>query len=112
MACRADKLGPGDRAIVDCDGRSVGVFNVDGRLFALHNRCPHYAAPVCLGAVSGTALPSDPGSYEYGRDGMILRCPWHGLEFDLETGGCLAQERIKLRTYVAAVEDGEVVVYI
>ena len=32
--CRADELAPGDRVVVDLDGRSVGVFNVGGTFYA------------------------------------------------------------------------------
>lgn len=112
VACNADDLPPGERLVVDCGGRSVGVFNVRGRFWALLNRCPHYAGPLCLGILSGTAVSTDATTYEYGREEMILRCPWHGWEFDIESGQCLAEARIKARAYEVAVENGDVVVYI
>jgi hypothetical protein len=34
----------------------------------------------------GLAQSSDPGEIEYTRLGEILRCPWHGWEFDIRTG--------------------------
>ena len=40
------------------------------------------------------------------REGEILTCPWHGLEFDLTTGRCLANPRVRVRQYPVAVEDG------
>ena len=38
--CRANDLAPGARLIVELGGRSVGVFNIGGQFYALHNRCP------------------------------------------------------------------------
>ena len=80
------EIGPGQRKIVDVDGISIGVFNVDGTFYALRNRCPHQAAPLCQGSLKGTTLPSAPGEYLWARDGEILRCPWHGWEFDVTNG--------------------------
>ena len=36
------------------DGRSIGVFNVQGQYYALRNQCPHQGAPLCRGKVSAT----------------------------------------------------------
>lgn len=109
--CAVDDLPPGSRRIVDVEGRSIGVFNVGGELFAVRNTCPHQGAKLCLGTVSGTMLPSNPYEYRYGRDSRVLRCPWHGWEFDLETGEKLFDEatRARVKTYPASV-DGDVVV--
>lgn len=97
---------------MQANGRSIGVFNVDGHLFALRNTCPHQGAQLCLGTVRGTMLPSDPYEYRYGRDGRVLRCPWHGWEFDLETGEKLfdVTERARVKTYEVSVEGDRVVV--
>ena len=35
--CKASDLRPGERLIVSLGGRSVGVFNVKGSYYALHN---------------------------------------------------------------------------
>ena len=66
---------PGARKIVEVAGRSIGVFNVHGTYYALRNRCPHQAAPLCLGAIKGMAMPCKPAEYIWGREGEILRCP-------------------------------------
>ena len=93
------------------EGRSIGVFNVHGRFFALHNRCPHRGGALCLGPVTGTALPSDDfGGYVYGREGEILRCAWHGWEFEIETGSSLIDPHIRAKTYAVEVEDGRLYV--
>jgi len=102
---RASELPPGTSKIVDANGRSVGVFNVNGQYYALLNRCPHQAAPLCQGAVKGMAMPSKPGEYVWAREGEILRCPWHGWEFDITTGRSIFNpHRMRVRTYEVTVE--------
>jgi 3-phenylpropionate/trans-cinnamate dioxygenase ferredoxin subunit len=87
------EIASGQRKIVTVDGRSIGVFNVGGEFRAYLNLCPHALAPVCLGRVGGTTLPAAPGTFEWGRDGEILSCPWHGWEFDLLDGHCLTDKK-------------------
>ena len=108
---RAAELPPGQRKIVEVEGRSIGIFNVHGRFYALRNRCPHQAAPLCLGAIKGIMLPGKPGEYVWARDGEILRCPWHGWEFDITTGRSIFNpHRTRVKTYEVTVEpDGEAV---
>src|SRR5215212_7003536 len=105
---RVSDLPPGTSRIVDASGRSIGVFNVNGQFYALLNRCPHQAAPLCRGAVKGMAMPSKPGEYTWAREGEILRCPWHGWEFDIMTGRSIFNpHRMRVRTYDVSVEADE-----
>jgi len=103
------EIGPGGRKMVTINGRSIGVFNVNGQIVALLNVCPHELAPVCVGNVSGTTLPSAPGEYIWGREGEIIACPWHGWEFDMLTGECLTDHR-KLHRFAVEVDEGMVYV--
>jgi len=128
---RVSELPPGGRRIVEVGGRSIGVFNVGGKFYALRNVCPHQGAPLCQGSVQGTALESAPGEYIWGREGEILRCPWHGWEFDITTGRSVfnphktrvrsyevtvsnepAAEVESVDTYPISVEDGVVLLYV
>ncbi len=102
---RASEIPPGGRKIVEVKGRSIGIFNVHGSFVAVLNVCPHELAPVCLGAVRGTAVASVPGEYHWVRDGEILACPWHGWEFDLLTGQALADKVKRLRCYPVMVRE-------
>ncbi len=108
---KAGEIAPGERKIVEVAGRSIGVFNVKGRIIAVLNVCPHELAPVCLGRVGGTTLQSPPGEFRWGREGEILACPWHGWEFDLLTGKALTDQR-RLRLYAVSVEDDTIYVTI
>jgi nitrite reductase (NADH) small subunit len=111
VVCRVDELPEGGRRIVDVGGRSIGVFHVDGRYYAIRNVCPHMGAPLCLGTVGGTMLPSEPHTYTYGLENRILRCPWHGYEFDLETGRPpFGTYPLRVRTYPVRVEEDQVVI--
>jgi nitrite reductase/ring-hydroxylating ferredoxin subunit len=103
----------GTHRVVEVGGRQVGVFNIAGRLFGLPNLCPHQTGPLCEGrAVTGT-LEADAESGWRPRwtlDGEVIACPWHGLEYHVPTGRCLAYPHITLRRYDVAVRDGDVVV--
>jgi nitrite reductase/ring-hydroxylating ferredoxin subunit len=112
VACNASDLLPGQRLILELDGKSIGVFNVDGRYFALHNRCPHMGGTLCEGPLTGTALATDQYHFEYSRQGQIQRCGWHGWEFDVKTGQALVDPLVRARTYPVTVENGSLVVHI
>lgn len=85
MVAKIAELPPGGRKLVQVGRIEIGLFNVDGRIHACRNVWPHAVAPVCVGKISGTTLPSKVYEYAYGHEGCILRCPWHGWEFDLRT---------------------------
>lgn len=111
VVCPAEQLPPGSRKIVDVGGRSIGVFNVGGKLFAIRNSCPHQGAPLCEGTIGGTMLPSDPHKYVYGLENRLLRCPWHGWEIDILTGRPKWNGGSgRARTYRAAVVQGNIVI--
>ena len=86
VVAAAEEIPPGERKIVEVAGRSVGIFNLNGELFALRNRCPHQGGPVCEGRRAGFVTATVPGEYRYSRAGEILRCPWHGWEYDIRSG--------------------------
>ena len=105
VVARVSELPPGERKIVEVEGRSIGVFNVHGDYYALRNICPHQGAPLCLGDVMGTAAPTPPGEYRWEREGEILRCPWHGWEFDLKTGRSIFNpHKMRVRSYEVSVD--------
>ena len=100
-----DELPPGARKIVDIAGRSIGVFNVGGEFYALRNTCPHQSGPLCEGRLTGFLMARVPGEYSYTRRGEILRCPWHGWEFDIKTGQSWFDPlQTRVRAYPVTVE--------
>jgi nitrite reductase/ring-hydroxylating ferredoxin subunit len=86
VVAETGEIPPGGRKIVDVEGRSIGIFNVDGEYLAVRNRCPHQGGPLCLGTLVGVVDSPEPGVYRHSRPGEMIRCPWHAWEFDLRDG--------------------------
>jgi nitrite reductase/ring-hydroxylating ferredoxin subunit len=74
------------------EGRTLALFNVDGRIHATDNQCPHMGYPLTRGAI---------------RQG-ILTCDWHGRSFDLEGGGCFNKECDDLQVFPVDVRNGDI----
>ena len=110
VVAAVDELPPGTRKFLEIDGRPIAVFNIKGEYFGLLNRCPHQGAALCEGPLIGLAQSSDPGEIEYTRLGEIIRCPWHGWEFDIRTGVHPGNPRARLRKIEVAVSNGEVMI--
>lgn len=105
----SDQLAEGERYRASVDGRDIVVFRVGGKVRAFRNRCPHAGAPVCLGRIVTTTDVSAPGEYVM-REQPVLRCPWHGWEFDLETGEHLVATGKRLKVFETEEELGWVYV--
>lgn len=103
----------GTHRVVEVAGRQIGVFNVAGRLYGLPNLCPHQTGPLCEGGTVTGTLAADAESGwrpRWTMEGEVITCPWHGLEYHIPTGRCLAYPEITLRRYDVSVRDGDVVV--
>lgn len=103
------------RHLVKLDEREIGIFLVDGELYAYESRCPHQGGPVCRGSVMRqveAVVDDDGGVVEerYVPSTANLVCPWHGFEFDIVSGRCVADPRFRLRSYAVSVRDGDVYV--
>jgi pyruvate oxidase len=70
-----EELPEGRVKTVTASIHSMALTHIDGAYYAMENRCPHQGGP--LGE----------GSIEASKDGScMLRCPWHGWDFDPKTG--------------------------
>jgi nitrite reductase/ring-hydroxylating ferredoxin subunit len=72
--------------------RQVAVFRIDGRVFAIDNRCPHEGYPLAVGSVSSDC---------------VLTCNWHNWKFRLEDGKC-TMGGDNVRSYPTRVEGDDV----
>ena len=111
VVASTSEIPPGERKLFTVKGRPIAVFNIGGEYFGLLNRCPHQGGSLCEGVVTGLLQSRDPGQYVYTRKGEIVRCPWHGWEFDIRTGQSYCDpSRIKTRAYPVATASGASVV--
>jgi nitrite reductase/ring-hydroxylating ferredoxin subunit len=108
--CRTDEIKTGSPFIARIRSRSIGVFRIGGDFYALLNVCPHRGAPLCEGIQCGTTAPVDAAEFIYHRQDEIIRCAWHGWEFDIRTGEALAAPGIRARTFPVTVEDDKIFV--
>lgn len=106
----AEELERSGRVVARVGGREVGavVDRESALVYGIRNRCPHHGGPLCLGSVR-ERLGGAPGVYALGGR-SVLRCPWHGWEFDLETGRCLDEPALRAAVYPARIADGRVLV--
>ena len=88
------ELGEGQARTVETNGKSIAVFNVAGRYYAIDNLCPHRGGPLGEGDV----------------DGQIVVCPWHGWRWDVTTGANANNPAVRVSCYPVTVEQGTIFV--
>ncbi|WP_165074032.1 non-heme iron oxygenase ferredoxin subunit [Paludisphaera rhizosphaerae] len=69
----ASELAPGDRKVVEVDGRDVALFRIGDEYYAIDDVCTHDGGPLADGELDGTCI----------------ECPRHGARFDVRTGAVL-----------------------
>ena len=95
--CPLDELGPGKMRLVPVGALTVGVFNCDGSLYAIEDRCSHDDGPLAEG--------------DWDPEACVVVCPRHGSRFDLETGIPMSLPAFEaVRTFPVSVRDGVVLV--
>jgi nitrite reductase/ring-hydroxylating ferredoxin subunit len=107
VVARVADFPPGERRIVTEGRRSIGVFRVGDRFYALNNHCPHLGGPLCQGRTQSWVRSSGPGDYTVDAEDTLVACPWHGWEYDLATGqSFLGPGQPGARTYEVHIEPG------
>jgi nitrite reductase/ring-hydroxylating ferredoxin subunit len=97
----------GERRIVSAGGRSIGVFRVGKSFYGIRNRCPHQGGPLCLGHLLGDAVADAPGTARIAADPLRIACPWHGWEYDLDSGQSFIGPAVAgVRSYGVGLERG------
>ena len=78
--------------VVEAAGREIAIFNVAGQFYALDNRCLHQAASLGDGFL----------------EGACITCPWHGWQYDVISGNCRNNPKLKLRTFTVRLEGEDI----
>ena len=94
----------------ELNGHRVLVAMTPDGVYACTDRCPHRGAPLSTGGQVVTPFVERDGRLDLGAPLSSVRCPWHKWDFDLATGSCMVDPRLRLRTYHAWLDGDEVVV--
>jgi 3-phenylpropionate/trans-cinnamate dioxygenase ferredoxin subunit len=91
--CPLAELPPGAKRLVEVEDVEIGVFNCNGTLYAIEDRCSHDDGELVDG--------------EFDQEECTVECPRHGSLFDLRTGKPLTLPAyVPIDTYPVLVEDG------
>jgi nitrite reductase/ring-hydroxylating ferredoxin subunit len=91
---KAQDVTPGQGRVVEAGDKTLAVFNVDGRLYAIDNTCPHRGGPLGDGDLDGT----------------LVSCPWHAWRWDVTTGVNANNPAVRVGCYPVTVEGADLVV--
>ena len=102
-----DEIPPGQRKIVDVGGRVDRRVQRGRRVFRAAEPLPTPGWAVCLGNTLGFLRSAGVGEFIYSRPGEVVRCPWHGWEYDLRTGqSWFDPASVLVRRYEVSVAPG------
>ena len=85
----------GTGKVVEAEGMTFALFNVDGTYYAVENSCPHRGGPLGEGKLNR----------------HVVTCPWHRHKFNVKTGEIVTLlSRPNAKTYPVTVEGNDVLV--
>jgi len=90
----AADIGVGEGRVVEADGKTLALFNVDGAFYALDNACAHRGGPLGEGDLDGT----------------VVVCPWHAWPWDVKTGANVNNPAVRMTCFPVSVDGGRVFV--
>jgi nitrite reductase/ring-hydroxylating ferredoxin subunit len=104
FVAKAEDMKDGDRRIVAAgEAREIGVFLKDGAYYAYANLCAHAGGPACEGLMINRVVDiiAPDRTYQGQTFGPEVHfvCPWHGYEYELKTGECVGDRRLRLRKF-------------
>ncbi|WP_349918277.1 DsbA family protein [Aeromonas veronii] len=73
----------GQRVLIEGEGKSLVLFNIDGEFHAIDDSCPHQGASLCGGKL----------------EGETIQCRAHGLRFNLRTGFLQGSTQLRVGRY-------------
>jgi nitrite reductase/ring-hydroxylating ferredoxin subunit len=112
---KSAELAEGERKVITHGSHQIGVLRAKGQLHAFANQCPHQGGPVCEGVLVHKVeeiLGADRTfqGMRFNEDELHIVCPWHGWEFNIETGRCAGDGKHGLRRFKVLERDGDVYV--
>lgn len=107
IICPVDEIPAGQSKKITIEGRDIALFNLGDRFAAISNKCPHEGAELCNGRMAAFIDSNEPGVYITHDDRTMVRCPWHGWEFDVKTGKSYCDpKRLRVKSFDVDVSSG------
>ena len=91
---RIQEIPEGSSRVVKVNGKTIALFNVAGKFFAINNICPHEGGPLAKGRLKG----------------FVVGCPWHDLQFDVRSGFGTDGGGYCVASYDVQIRDDEIFV--
>lgn len=91
---RVDEIPEGTSRVVKVKGKTIALFHVAGKFFAINNICPHEGGPLHKGKLKG----------------YVVGCPWHDLQFDVRSGYGTDGGGYCVASYDVKIKDNEIYV--
>ena len=89
-----DEIPSGKSKLVMVDDKPIAIFNINGKIFAWDNRCPHRGASLSDGNISDS----------------VIQCEFHLWEFDVNKACSIANSSIKIKTYPIEIKNGDILI--
>ena len=112
VLCGKDELAPGQIKKGQVGPIPVVVIRSrDGNLYALTAKCLHQGGPLEAGVLYDHMTPANEvGEYVPDTNCEVLKCPWHGYEYDIKTGCVIADPTRRLQQFSVTEEGDDIVV--
>jgi nitrite reductase/ring-hydroxylating ferredoxin subunit len=110
-------IADGGRLVVDIGETSIGIFRVEGKLYAYLNVCMHMGGPACQGKILPRVLDvlddqKRALAQTWDESDPHVVCPWHGFEYSIKTGQHAGRPSIALKAVPVEESEGRVYVTI
>ena len=89
---KRSELSSGGGMKVEVNGKEIALFNVDGNFYAIDDTCQHRGGPLSEGSI----------------EDKVVTCPWHGWQYDMTSGACLANPSVAQNKYEVKVEGDDI----
>ena len=87
-----DEIPIGGSKLVMVDDIPIALFNINGKIIAWDNRCPHRGASLSDGIISE----------------KTIQCKYHLWEFDISNSCSVANRKIKIKTFSVSVRNKDI----
>jgi len=87
-------LSPGDKILAKYKTEDVGLFNIDGKIYAISDVCTHDGGVLVEGDLEGDEIV----------------CPRHGARFNVKTGGFTAPAVMPVPLYDVKIEGEDILI--